>query len=62
MNLRLLEEHISRSEEKLNPLPLETIVVEKNALKKQQHLLQVGSSKVFCLLLIARRTRQQETN
>ncbi|WDF03208.1 MULTISPECIES: sn-glycerol-1-phosphate dehydrogenase [Shouchella] len=56
MNLRLLEEHISRSEEKLNPLPLETIVVEKNALKKaaafvasrvKQSILLVADSQTY---------------
>ncbi|MBM7836848.1 glycerol-1-phosphate dehydrogenase [NAD(P)+] [Alkalihalobacillus xiaoxiensis] len=34
MNLQFLQERINQSGEKLNPLPLETIVVEKEAFKK----------------------------
>ncbi|MBG9785858.1 sn-glycerol-1-phosphate dehydrogenase [Shouchella lehensis] len=53
MNVRSIEERISRTEEKLNPLPLETIVVEKNALKKAA--VYVASRAKRRILLVADR-------
>lgn len=56
MNLRSVQERMSQSTEKLKPLPLETIVVEKNALKKaaafiagrfQQRVLLVADNHTY---------------
>lgn len=62
MNLQFLQERINQSGEKLNSLPLETIVVEKEAFKKAAVFIAHRAHRRSYSLLMPLRMQPQESN